>query len=148
MEQTRAPWIQFLDSDDLLLPDKFEHQLKFAAAAPPDVATVYSEWQPYCLEGEWIAKPPIFALNLEGDLNLNLLRTDGFVHTGCQLFRTAWLEQVNGFDENCWLIEDVHLNLRLAMSGGRFLFSPAGRALFYYRRRGPHPSRGVAGWIS
>jgi hypothetical protein len=72
---------------------------------------------------------------------MNLLEDKNFVHTGSQLFRTDWLRKVHGFDERWWLIEDVDLNLRLAMAGGTFAFAPAGRSLFYYRRRGASLSR-------
>ena len=43
--RSRAPWIQFLDSDDLLAPEKIAHQWNAAASAPPEIAVVYSEWR-------------------------------------------------------------------------------------------------------
>lgn len=134
--RARAPWIQFLDSDDLLLPEKLEHQLRFAANASSTTAVIYSEWQNYVFNGEWTPAPPVKDPNLDSDLIGNLLETDHFISTGSQIFRRAWLEHVGGFDENCWLIEDVHLSLRLAMAGGAFLRARAGRPLFYYRKRG------------
>jgi len=134
--RSRSPWIQFLDSDDLLAPEKLTHQLASAAAVPADVAVIYSEWQAYSLEGEWKPTPPVWAPALDGDLVQNLLRPENFIATGSQLFRTAWLDKIGGFDEQHWIIEDVHLLLRIAMAGGQFLSAPAGRALFYYRKRG------------
>jgi len=139
---SRAPWIQFLDSDDLLLPEKIQSQLAAAQAAPPDVAAVYSEWQSYEHDGvDWKPMPPLRAPAIDGDPVLNLLEDRNFVHTGSQLFRTSWLTKVNGFDERWWLIEDVDLNLRLSMAGGRLVSVPAARALFYYRRRNASLSR-------
>jgi glycosyltransferase involved in cell wall biosynthesis len=140
--RSRAPWIQFLDSDDLLAPDKIEFQLTTALSAAPDVAVVYSEWQSWEHDGhDWKPVPPLRAPEIGADSVLNLLEDRNFVHTGCQLFRSSWLGKVNGFDERWWLIEDVDLNMRLAMAGGRFVSAPAGRALFYYRRRGSSLSR-------
>jgi glycosyltransferase involved in cell wall biosynthesis len=139
---SRAPWIQFLDSDDLLTPDKIESQLSAALSAEPDVAAVYSEWQSWEHDGrDWKPMPPLRAPQIGADPVLNLLEDRNFVHTGSQLFRSSWLQKVNGFDERWWLIEDVDLNMRLSMAGGRFVSAPAGRALFYYRRRGSSLSR-------
>lgn len=134
--RSRAPWIQFLDSDDLLVADKIHQQLRVARTAPPEVAVVYSEWQFYSLDGEWAPQPPLIAPRILTDVVRELLTTGNFVATGSGLFRKTWLAKVGGYDQKCWLIEDVHLNLRLAMAGGSFLCAPVGRALFYYRRRG------------
>jgi len=139
---SRAPWIQFLDSDDLLVPDKISFQLTAAQASPADVASIYSEWQSYAHDGaEWKLTPPLRSPEIAADPVLNHLEDKNFVHTGSQLFRTSWLRKVQGFDERWWLIEDVDLNMRLAMAGGRFASVHAGRPLFYYRRRGASLSR-------
>jgi glycosyltransferase involved in cell wall biosynthesis len=132
-----APWIQFLDSDDLLLERKIEHQLLAAHNASPEVAVIYSEWQSYRLDHSWTPSPPLVAPNLDGDVIEKLLMTEHFIATGSDLIRRCWLEQVSGYDEDRHLIEDVHLRLRIAMAGGSFLKAHAGQALFYYRRRGP-----------
>ncbi len=132
----RAPWIQFLDADDLLVPCKLEYQMRTAQVAPAEVAVVYSEWQDYVLDGAW---KPAFPLNdaaLEPDLMRGLLETENFLQVGSYLMRRDWLTRVGGFDERSWNGEDVEILLRLAMEGGRFLRAPAGRALLYYRRRG------------
>jgi glycosyltransferase involved in cell wall biosynthesis len=134
-QNANAPWIQFLDSDDLLVAQKLEHQLAFAQTAPPAVAVIYSEWQNYALRHEWQPIPPVRDPVLEPDLIRGLLETENFLATGSQLIRKSWLAEVGGFDENCWLIEDVHLLLRLAMQSAEFLRAPAGRGLFYYRKR-------------
>jgi teichuronic acid biosynthesis glycosyltransferase TuaG len=140
--RSRAPWIQFLDSDDLLEPDKIESQLATAMSAEPDVAAVYSEWQSWEHDGrDWKPVSPLRAPVIGADSVLNLLEDRNFVHTGSQLFRSSWLKKVNGFDERWWLIEDVDLNMRLSMAGGKFASARAGRALFYYRRRGSSLSR-------
>ncbi len=134
--RSHSEWIQFLDSDDLLAASKTNHQLQVATASHQNVAVVYSEWQQYCFGREWAPSGPVFAPSLDGDVIQELLAPSNFIPTGSQLFRRSWLENIGGFDEKCWMIEDVHLSLRLAMAGGKFIFAPAGQALFYYRRRG------------
>jgi hypothetical protein len=65
----------------------------------------------------------------------DLISTEGFIHLGSALFRRSWLEQVDGFEEQYWLIEDVHLMLRLAMAGGRFEHVETEGPVFSYRQR-------------
>jgi len=133
---SRTPWIQFLDADDLLLPRKIEHQLAVAQTAPPEAAAVHSEWQHYAFDGSrWDAVPPLFSPRIKQDPLRDLMEEDNFLCIPAGLYRRSWLEKVDGFDEECWLIEDVHLQLRLAMAGAAFLDAPAGEPLFYYRRR-------------
>lgn len=140
--RSRAPWIQFLDSDDLLLPDKLKLQLAAALQAPEAVAAVYSEWQSFeQTDSEWNPVPPLRAPHIGDDAVESLLKDENFIHTGSQLFSSVWLARAGGFDERHWLIEDVDLNLRLSMAGGRFLDAAAGRPLFLYRRRRASLSR-------
>ena len=43
--------------------------------------------------------------------------------------------EFGGFDESHWLIEDVDLNLRVAMAGGVYLKAPSAFPIFWYRDR-------------
>lgn len=141
-QRSRAPWIQFLDSDDLLAPNKVAFQLKAAAGASEGVAAIYSEWQSIEQNGNgWNPVPPLRAPRISEDAVLSHLKDENFVHTGSQLFSAAWLRKVGGFDDRHWLIEDVDLNLRLAMAGAEFLHAPAECPLFFYRRRAASLSR-------
>src|SRR6186997_921515 len=105
---SRAPWLQFLDADDLLMPTKIERQLAAAIGLAEDVAVVYSPWSDLHSEGgvwtpaEWLRDPRIGA-----DTLADQLENENFIATGSQLFRRAWLERVGGFDERLRLIEDV-----------------------------------------
>ena len=134
---SRAPWLQFLDADDLLMPTKIERQLAAAIGLAEDVAVVYSPWSDLHSEGgvwtpaEWLRDPRIGA-----DTLADQLENGNFIATGSQLFRRAWLERVGGFDERLRLIEDVDLLLRLAIAGARFVRVPSAQPLFLYRR---HP---------
>ena len=44
-QQAKGEWIQFLDADDLISPEKLAEQSQFAALQTPDVAVVYSKWR-------------------------------------------------------------------------------------------------------
>jgi hypothetical protein len=128
-------WVQFLDADDLLHPKKMAVQAEAAASLSEEVAVVYSRWQFLDrVEQDWLEKEPVKSPMVDADPISELLKSEGFVHTGSALFRRTWLERVGGFDERYSLIEDVDLMLRIAMAGGVFYHVEADRPLFFYRR--------------
>lgn len=133
---SQAEWIQFLDADDLLAPSKLKVQLANDATKDDSVAVIYSAWQPWMqgTDGRWagaswqctpsVASHPVEELMSEGN----------FIATGSQVFRRSWLERVGGFVEARSLIEDVHLALRLAIAGARFVRVESSTPLFFYRQ--------------
>jgi len=131
-------WIQFLDDDDRLAREKIEVQVGTAEEASENVAVVHSDWSRMSRneEGNWvetgIARPRIS----DDEPLIDLLSSEGFIHLGSGLFRREWLEEVEGFDERYWLIEDVHLMLRIAKDGGQFAHVSSEKPLFFYRNRG------------
>lgn len=132
--QSRGEWIQFLDADDLLHPDKLAVQAPAAAALSETVAVIHSDWQVLQRsEQKWLLQPAR-SPRVDDDPICELLKDEGFVHTGSALFRRTCLEQVEGFDERHWLIEDVDLMLRLAMAGFEFHRIEVDHPLFFYRR--------------
>jgi len=130
-------WIQFLDDDDWIEETKLETQAGVAETVSGEVAVLYSDWKRVRYghdveEGSaTIATPRIRDEHALADL----ISTEGFIHLGSALFNRGWLERVDGFDEECWLIEDVHLHLRLAMAGGRFMHVETDQPVFFYRQR-------------
>jgi glycosyltransferase involved in cell wall biosynthesis len=133
---TKKEWIQFLDGDDVLHEWKLETQLERAASSSSDVAVIFSPWTSLRLQdGHWRRDTDVQMATFGTDPLSDLLRADGFVATGSQIFRRAWLEKVGGFNETLWLIEDVELMMRLAMQGGAFLEARCDEPLFFYRRR-------------
>jgi len=132
----RAPWIQFLDADDLVGPEKLALQLPAARASAPDTCAVHSAWAR--LEpagGRWVPSSVVVDPTVGTEPLADLLRADNFLHTGCALFRRSALERVAGFDTSLRLVEDVDLLMRLALDGGRFLRVHAAGPLFWYRQR-------------
>ena len=134
-QQARGAWVQFLDADDLLHPDKLAVQALAAMALPEAVGVVYSDWQALQrVEHGWTLVDPVLSPMVDADPLRELLKPEGFVPTGSQLFRRTCLERVEGFDERHRLIEDVELMLRIAMAGFEFHRIEADRPLFFHRR--------------
>ncbi|MBM4224229.1 MAG: glycosyltransferase family 2 protein [Gammaproteobacteria bacterium] len=147
---SQAEWIQFLDADDLLASSKLKVQLADDATKDDSVAVIYSAWQPWLqgTDGKWagaswqcipsVASHPVEELMSDGN----------FIATGSQVFRRGWLERVGGFDQARSLIEDVHLALRLAIAGGRFVRVESSTPLFFYRQvEGSQSRRDVLGFF-
>jgi hypothetical protein len=131
-----SEWVHFLDSDDVLHPRKTTVQWQTARATGPDVAVVYSPWASLVLrDGGWVPEPGWHHATRLDEGPIALARAEGFVPNGSQIFRRAWLERAGGYDASLHPIEDVGLQIRIAMLGGAFLLAPAEAPLFLYRRR-------------
>src|SRR6266446_3707107 len=131
VQVARSGWIQFLDADDLLAPNKLAVQV---SNNPRDVAVIYSPWQMLRRhDGEWRPDGTIKQPSIVGDPTLALLKAGNFVAMGSQLFRRTWLRRVRGFNEQRRFIEDVELLLRIAMAGGKFLRADSEAPLLFYR---------------
>jgi glycosyltransferase involved in cell wall biosynthesis len=133
----RAPWIQFLDADDLVDPEKIEIQLRWSDAASPEVAVIFSSYERFgTVDARWEVLGEVTP-RLGDDVVAALLQGDNAIATGAQLYSRDWLERVGGWNEEHAHGEDHHLGLRVAFAGGRFVHAPSDRALFFYRRHGP-----------
>jgi glycosyltransferase involved in cell wall biosynthesis len=132
----RGTWIQFLDADDLLAPDKIERQAAEVARAPDALAAVFSRWA-FLIATSDGASPDDTVTDpaIGDDALVDLLRADNFMATGSQLFSRLWLERVNGYVESYRLIEDVDLLMRLVIAGGILTRVHSDAPLFWYRRR-------------
>jgi glycosyltransferase involved in cell wall biosynthesis len=129
-------WIQFLDSDDILAPEKITLQLRAAAGLPSEVAAVFSIWTDLNFDGNsWNPLTENCRPTFPPKTIADLIRSECFLHCGSQIFRRSWLEKVNGFNESHRMIEDVDLLLRISMCGGKFHCSDSTQPLFFYRRR-------------
>ena len=138
----KAEWIQFLDADDLIAPDKLAWQMAQGVGAEVDVAIVYSKWGRLVTRaGVWVESETPADPSLGDDPIADLLRAEHFVATGSQLFSRRWLDVVGGFDERHRLIEDVDLHIRLLMAGGKIRSVASERPLFWYRQRPASLSR-------
>src|ERR1051326_7227709 len=126
----QGEWIQFLDADDLIAPDKLAVQV----GVPDHIAVVYSPWERMRrLNGQWVVNGRVYP-SIVGELLVGLLKTENFIATGSQIFRRTWVENAEGFNERRHFIEDVELLLRLAISGAPFLRVGSTEPLFFYRQ--------------
>jgi glycosyltransferase involved in cell wall biosynthesis len=121
LAESRGEFIQFLDSDDLLLPDKFSAQVR-ALREDPQVQFVFSawehfgeaafEWSPYWEEDFKPERDNLIDLLLQKDRRHYLP-----LCSGNTLFRRALCEQVGPWDTELRNLEDLEYNTRVLTLG-------------------------------
>ena len=133
IKAANGAWVQFLDSDDIMMPTKIALQMEVAAAAASDVASVYSPWRRGFFEnGEiiWVdrlsmpdmaGKPPVMCL-IGGDRPL----------LAAGLTRRSVLEQIGGLDENLRFWECEEVSVRIAQAG-RLVSAPSVAPVYLWR---------------
>jgi glycosyltransferase involved in cell wall biosynthesis len=131
----RGEYVQLLDGDDFLAPDKVAKQVA-AFETNPDADIVYGDVRQFQLRAgapTWVD----WDTGEQGDMLLALVAPDRN-HAGimaqCALFRRRTLDRVGRFDESLYVV-DYDYWLRAAWLDCRFLYCP-GSIAFYQSRPG------------
>jgi glycosyltransferase involved in cell wall biosynthesis len=130
----RAPYVAFLDADDLWMPDKLAVAAESFAAAPK-ADWFFSDGEFRTLDGRthasWLGLYADLAEPWCGSPVEQLLDVN-FVLTSSVVVRRSALEATGGFDEGLTHAEDLDLWIRLSRRG---LATASGRALVRYQHR-------------
>jgi glycosyltransferase involved in cell wall biosynthesis len=121
VQESAAPFIAFLDSDDLLVPDTLAHRLALARAMASDgrpalLAGAVWRWRPKHW-AEWV-RP------IESDRIADLVSGCWFFPGSTSLLSRATWELVGGFDERLRRLEDLDWATRLGLHGGCVRVAP------------------------
>jgi len=114
---SRGEYVLFLDSDDVILPEKLARHVALLEAEPRFGLT-YSAWQQVDAGGTRVlgqVRP-----NRQGHLLADLLRRTCFFFASAAVVRRRCLERVGLFDESLPWGEDADVWLRLARAGYPF----------------------------
>ncbi len=124
----RGQFIQYLDVDDLLAPDKLEGQVQALTASGADIA--YGDWREFqsgpdtpCVPGRLVAR------RIEGHPEIALC-TNFWCPPAAYLFRRSIVDDVGGWDEQQAVVEDVRFVLQCALRGAAFVYCPGVAALY------------------
>lgn len=129
LAHSRGRWIQFLDADDKLHPQKVERQVAHARHLPEDTSSI-------CLGEEQSGEGFLheqYQRRLKPTRDLVDFVLHGVLPTPAPLHRRAALEAVGGFDESLPCAQEYDLHLRLMCSG--WLFAQLPETLFTVRRQ-------------
>jgi glycosyltransferase involved in cell wall biosynthesis len=117
----RGEFVQFLDADDVLAPEKVQRCLA-AFAADVDMVFCRNEYFRDDHPGGWPALAQRLTTRLIGHMRWEpsqaaeyVLREE--VQTAMPLYRAESLRRVGGFREDLWSLEDTELHFRVALSG-------------------------------
>ena len=122
-------WIQYLDADDYLRPEKISRQ--FAEAGPLENADIL--YSPVLLEN-WKDGHPLppepEPLDASADIYSQLLHWQ-LPQTSGAIWRRDILESIGGWDENpTQLCDEHHCYFRALKAGKRFVFTPTPNAVY------------------
>lgn len=137
-------WIQYLDADDYLLPNKIEKQIKFLAQNR-DAEVIYSPHITEELDHQKITHTPPALANLLLPHDLWLLAIQWkFPQTGGLLLHKQALIDVNGWREDLKHCQDYDLYVRLLIANKRFAYCPEAGAVYRWWCSGTVTRRKIA----
>ncbi len=131
-QRSKGEFIQFLDADDYLLPEKLERQRNCLIATGADV--VYGDWRHQHHppdQAAWLEEPAVSGT--QEDVLYSLLQ-DWWVSPAALLFRRGVVDVVNGWDQSLPAAQDRDFFLRVAMRTKRIVYQPGCHSI--YRRYG------------
>ncbi len=133
LQLARGDWLQYLDADDYILPEKTAKQIEFVRAHPhTDILfspVTLEHWSENCsrLESRAVPEPHDPWL---------LLARWYLPGTGSGIWRKQSLLDVGGWNEQQPCCQEHELYLRLLMADKRFRYCPHGG--YIYRQWGEH----------
>ena len=131
LELARGDWLQYLDADDCLLPDKIHRQTAFLEARNYDLDVVYS---PIIVRNESTQEEVCFEMESAADLPLHFIRWAP-INTNGLLWRRQALADVGGWNPDQACCQEHELLLRFMIAGRRAaLFNEPG--VIYRRHAG------------
>ncbi len=123
----RGEWLQYLDADDCLLPEKIESQMETAAPMGQKTAVIYS---PVIIRNALHATPDYVELiDSEEDVYLTFIRW-GVLNTNGLLLRREAVLRVGSWDAGMPCCQEHELLLRLLVAGERFALHNQAGAIY------------------
>ena len=130
LENAEKEWIQYLDADDYLEPDKVKEQADAIASGKvaPDADVVYGPVTFQHHEGETIRRE-VEPIQHPDDPWASLVTWD-LPQTGSPLWRKSALLDVNGWKDDQPVCQEHELYLRLLKADTTFEYHPSGGAVY------------------
>ena len=124
----KGEYIQFLDADDILLPDKISHQVKLLKQSKTDFVAGACKW--HRLNGE-IVSTDNFSFNPLEDLFFSRLGD-----TCSNLWKKSSLDAIGGWDVNMKSSQETNLMFRLLKANAKVVYDKKSFTYLYERKNG------------
>jgi glycosyltransferase involved in cell wall biosynthesis len=129
---SNGEYIQFLDADDYILPEKIEHQVRFLETT--DAEVVYGDWRyQYHRDDGIIQLGKIEISGIQTDILESLLAT-WWVAVAAILYKRSSVENSDGWDENLPAVQDRDFFLSVVINGAKVKYQYGCYSI--YRRYG------------
>ncbi|PLZ97231.1 glycosyl transferase family 2 [Fischerella thermalis CCMEE 5268] len=129
---SKGEYIQFLDADDYILPEKIERQVRFLETTGVDV--VYGDWRyKHHLPDGTSYLDKIEIPGEQADIIESLL-VDWWTALASLLYRRTAVEKSGGWDEELAAAQDRDFFLSVVINGAKVLYQPGCYSV--YRRYG------------
>jgi glycosyltransferase involved in cell wall biosynthesis len=127
LELAHGEWLQYLDADDYLLPEKIARQMEFIGANPATDVIFGPATIEHCVEGK--TSRELLPIPEPHDLWILLARWY-LPQTGATLWRKQAIVDVGGWKPDQPCCQEHELYLRLLMAGKRFAYGEHNGAIY------------------
>jgi glycosyltransferase involved in cell wall biosynthesis len=152
LKEAKGDWVQFLDADDLLQPQKLQMQVEYLRQHP-DIDIVYSDVRYFTSENgieklfknRWDDREEEWMQHCSGkgtDIVQEYIKANVF-ELGCALFRKKVIMEIGFFDEALQGVEDYDYCLRAAFQNCSFAYYDALNAFVLMRHHNNSYSKGL-----
>ncbi len=129
---SNGDYIQFLDADDYILPEKIERQVRYLEVT--DAEVVYGDWRyQYHRDDGTIQLDKIEISGIQTDILESLLAT-WWVAVAAILYKRQAVENSDGWDENLPAVQDRDFFLSVVINGAKVKYQSGCYSI--YRRYG------------
>ena len=129
---SRGEYIQFLDADDYILPEKIARQVDFLEVTEADV--VYGDWRHQLHLADATSILEEIKISGEKEDILESLLTNWWTAVASILYKRIAVENSNGWDENLAVAQDRDFLISVVMNGAKVAYQSGCYSI--YRRYG------------
>jgi glycosyltransferase involved in cell wall biosynthesis len=126
LKHAKGGYIQYLDSDDLLIPGKIKQQLDALINSKADIA--YGDWQKFTQKDEEIAITETITKQINGDPIIDIF-TNFWCPPAALLYSRKIVDKIS-WNPNLPIIQDARYLLDAAISGGKIVYTPGVQAQY------------------
>lgn len=139
IEQSRGEFIQFLDSDDLLTPEKIARQM-LTFSQVPEAEVVYGPWRIFCESWGYQHYGALYqavSVGSEERMLRGYLSSTWYCPPLSFLFKRKVVESVGFFDIRLLRKQDADYLTRVLINGHKFAYTE-GATVYYFRSYRDH----------